>query len=179
MQLETERLLIRDFNQTDLNAIHEYSSDPEVVRYMPFGPNTPEQSKAFLDRAISRQTNEPRIDYELAVTLKDTGAIVGHCRINKVSDIAAHIGYIYHKKHWGKGYATETARALVAYGFTQLGVHRVYATCDPENIASRRVLEKAGMILEGRLREDMMIHGRYRDSLMLGILRHEWGSTSK
>ena len=147
---------------------------PEVVRYLPFGPNTPEESKAFIDRAISRQKKEPRTDYELAVTLKDTGTIVGHCRINRVSDIAAHIGYIYHKKHWGKGYATETARALVAYGFTELDAHRVYASCDPENIASRRVLEKSGMILEGRLREDMMIHGRYRDSLILGILRQEW-----
>jgi RimJ/RimL family protein N-acetyltransferase len=174
MELETERLLIREFKQTDLDSIHEYASDTEVVKYMPFGPNTIEDSKNFLDRASSRQQEETRTDYELAVTLKDSNKLIGGCRINKVSEIQAHIGYIFNKKYWGYGYATETARALVDYGFTELEMHRIYASCDPDNIASRRVLEKAGLVLEGRLREDMVVHGKFRDSLILGLLKHEW-----
>lgn len=174
MELETERLLIREFKQTDLDSIHEYASDTEVVKYMSFGPNTLEGSKNFLDRAISRQQEKTRTDYELAVTLKDSNRLIGGCRINNVSDIQAHIGYIFNKKYWGYGYATETACALVDYGFAELGMHRIFATCDPDNVASRRVLEKAGLVLEGRLREDIFVHGRFSDSLILGILEHEW-----
>ena len=174
MELETERLMIREFKQTDIDSIHEYASDPEVVRYMPFEPNTPEQSKNYFERAINRQQEETRTDYELAVIHKESNKLIGGCRLNKVSDIQAQIGFIYNKKYWGYGYATETAKALVDYGFTELGIHRIYATCDPDNVASKRVLEKAGLVLEGRLRENMMIHGRFRDSLILGILKHEW-----
>ena len=174
MELETERLRIRDFQQSDYDAVYEYPSDPEVVRYMPFGPNTPEQAQGFLDRVIPNQNEENRINYEMAVILKENNQLIGGCRVNKVDKIKAHIGYIFNKKYWGKGYASETAKALVDFGFKELKVHRVYATCDPDNIASKRVLEKAGMVLEGRLREDMIIHGRYTDSLILGVLRHEW-----
>jgi len=174
MELETERLRIREFQQSDYDAVYEYSSDPEVVLYMPFGPNTPEQAQGFLERVMPNQNEKERINYEMAVILKETNRLIGGCRINKVDDIKAHIGYIFNKKYWGKGYATEAAIALVTFGFNEMNVHRVYATCDPENIASKRVLEKAGMVLEGRLREDMIIHGRYRDSLILGVLRHEF-----
>ena len=174
MELETERLLIREFQKSDHEAVFEYSGDQEVVRYMPFGPNTREQAQGFLDRVMQNQYEENRVNYEMAVILKETNKLIGGCRINKVDKIKAHIGYIFNKKYWGKGYATEVAKALVDFGFKELDVHRVYATCDPDNIASKRVLEKAGMVLEGRLREDMIIHGRYTDSLILGVLRHEW-----
>ena len=177
MELETERLLVREFTSSDLNSVYEYSSDPEVVQYMPFGPNTLLDSIKFLERAIKRQSDENRTDYELAVTMKDTGELIGGCRINKASDNEANIGYIYNMKYWGKGYATEVAQALVEYGFDTLGVHRVYATCEPENVASKRVLEKVGMVLEGRLRENMVIHGRFRDSFILSILKHECNKT--
>ena len=177
MRIETERLLLREFKPTDLDSVHEYASDPEVVKYMPFGPNTPEQSQSFLDRAIRRQEEGPRTDYELAVVLQKDNVLIGGCRLNKVSDHEAHLGYIYNRSYWGNGYATETARALIDYGFKELEVHRIYATCDPENIASRRVLEKAGLILEGKLRENMICHCEYRDSLILGMLKHEWIET--
>jgi len=174
MEIHTERLILREFTPMDFDAVHEYASDPEVVRYMPFGPNTVEDSRNFLNRAIGRQKEEGRTDFELAVVLKDGGKLIGGCRLNKTSNLAAHIGYIFNRGYWGRGYATEAARALVRHGFAELGAHRIYATCDPDNIASRRVLEKAGMVLEGRLREDMVCHGEYRDSLILGILEHEW-----
>ena len=99
MELVTKRLRVREFTQSDLKAVYEYSSDPEVVRYMPFGPNTKEDAKNFLERAIKRQSEETRTDYELAVTLKKTRELIGGCRINKTSEIEAHIGYIYNKKH--------------------------------------------------------------------------------
>lgn len=173
MEITTDRLVLREFLPTDLDSVQEYASDPEVVKYMPFGPNTVEDSKNFIARAIGYQTQNPRKNFELAITLRTSGQLIGGCGIRNISDIEASMGYIFNKNHWGKGYATEASKALVDFGFSEMNVHRIHATCDPENGASRRVLEKSGMILEGRLRENIAIHGRLRDSLILSILVHE------
>jgi len=174
MELETKRLLIREFKPSDLDSIHEYGSNPEVIKYMPFEPNTPEGSKSFLEQAMSKQINENRTDFELAVVHKKEDRLIGGCRINKETDVQAHIGYMINQKYWGYGYATEVAKALVTYGFTELDVHRIYATCVPDNVGSWRVLEKAGLVREGRLRESMMRQGKYLDAFVYGILQHEW-----
>jgi len=71
-------------------------------------------------------------------------------------------------------YATEAARALLTFGFGQLRLHRIFATCDPANTASARVLEKIGMQREGLLREHEWVKGRWRDSFLYAILDHEW-----
>lgn len=74
---------------------------------------------------------------------------------------------------WSKGYATETAKALVEFGFKKLCLHRVFATCDPENTASARVLEKTGMKLEGHIREHKLVKGKWRDSLLYAIINQQ------
>jgi RimJ/RimL family protein N-acetyltransferase len=88
----------------------------------------------------------------------------------------ASIGYEIAPRYWGKGYATEAARAMVAFGFGELRLHRIWARCVADNVASYRVLEKVGMRREGCLREEEWIKGRWRDTLVYGILDHEWRS---
>jgi RimJ/RimL family protein N-acetyltransferase len=174
MKINTKRLTLREITQEDFQGIHDYASDPETVKYMPFGPNTEEETREFIRRNMKRQKEEPRTDYGFGIILKEENSFIGACGIHSVTEIQASIGYILNRKYWGKGYATETARALVNYLFEELDVHRVFATCDPDNHASIRVLEKVGMRLEGRLRENVIIHGEYRDSLVYGILIDEW-----
>jgi RimJ/RimL family protein N-acetyltransferase len=84
------------------------------------------------------------------------------------------IGYCLNRDFWGKGYGTEVARALITFGFEQLNLHRIYATCDPQNTASAHVLEKAGMQREGHLRERKWVKGRWRDFLLYAVLDREW-----
>ena len=84
------------------------------------------------------------------------------------------MGYVFRRDAWGNGYATEAAKALAASGFGQLGMHRIYAHCDVDNVASARVLEKAGMQREGLLRQHMLIRGRWRDSYLYAALEDEW-----
>ena len=175
--IHTERLTLRDYLETDLKDIHEYGSDPEVVKYMPFGPNTFEDTQNFLNGVIVKQNEDPRTDYSLAVVLNSEDKMIGGCRISKVSQVEAHLGYILNRSYWGNGYATEAASAMVEFGFSELGVHRVYADCHPENAASIRVLDKIGLVLEGRRREYMMFHGEYSDTLLYSILEHEWELT--
>jgi RimJ/RimL family protein N-acetyltransferase len=174
MEILTERLKLREITQDDFQAVHEYASDPEAVKYMTFGPNTEEETREFINRNLRRQREQPRTDYGLGIILKREDRLIGACGMHDVTENQASIGYVLNRGYWGHGYATETAKALVGYLFDERGVHRVYASCDPDNHASVRVLEKVGMSLEGRLRENMVIHEEYRDSLIFGILANEW-----
>ncbi len=174
MEILTERLKLREITQDDFQAVHEYASDPKTVRYMPFGPNTMEETQEFINRNLRRQKEQPRTEYGLGIILKREDRLIGACGIHDVTEIQASIGYVLNRVYWGHGYATEAAKAIVEYLFDELDVHRVYASCDPENHASVRVLERVGMSLEGRLRQNMIIHGEYRDSLIFGILANEW-----
>ena len=176
VQLKTRRLIIRELTPDDYEEIHTYASDPEVTRYMEWGPNTPEDTRAFLARALEHQHENPRLDYTLAIEHPDCG-VIGGCGVyvTSLQNRNASIGYSLNRSHWGQGYATEVAGKLIAYGFEALNMHRITATCDPRNVASWRVMEHNGMTREGLLREDKLMRGEWRDSLIYGILRHEYG----
>ncbi len=144
----TERLAIRDLVDEDWRSVHAYASDPEVVRYMPFGPNTEQDSRDFVARAIAEQSVDPRANYALALTLRETGVFIGGASVGGEAGFAggdAGLGYCLERSAWGKGYATEAALALIEFAFERLGAHRVHAGCDTRNTASARVLEKVGM----------------------------------
>jgi RimJ/RimL family protein N-acetyltransferase len=143
---------------------------------MPWGPNTESDTKAFIKRTVKYRTSKPRTQYEFAVTLRGTGELIGGIGIGKrpqQPEIGI-IGYCLSKAYWDKGYCTEAVRALLELGFTRLALHKISALCDPENIASIRVLEKAGMKLEGRLRENVAMRGKWVDETLYSILEREW-----
>ena len=156
--------------------MHRYASDPEVVKYMPWGPNSEEDTHDFLQKRLTEQAASPRVNYSVAITLKEDGTLIGGCdltrRNSEVSEAA--LGYCLHKDYWGRGIASEAAGALLKCGFEELKLHRIIATCDPENLASRRVLEKNGLRLEGHFKENILMRGIWRDSLSYAILDNEW-----
>jgi ribosomal-protein-alanine N-acetyltransferase len=174
--IETERLVLRDFRRDDWERVHEYAIDPEVYRYMPWGPNSEDETRAFIERAIARQLEEPRLHFELAITLAEDGLVVGGggIRADDESFRSADMGYCLRADAWGMGIGTEAASALVAFGFERLGVHRIWATCDPSNTRSARVLEKAGMTLEDTMRDDTWLRGQWRSSHLYAVLAPEW-----
>ena len=172
--LSTDRLVLREFTRGDFDAVHHYASDPEVVKYMAWGPNTRAETRRFLERNIQAQVVKPRTSYELAIEFN--GELIGGCglTIHSLSDKRAEIGYCIRRENWGKGIATEVAGGLIRYGFSELKMHRIEAKCDPDNIASYIVMEKNGMQREGVLRQDKNIRGEWRDSYIYSILSHEW-----
>jgi RimJ/RimL family protein N-acetyltransferase len=176
LTLTTDRLVLREFREDDWVAVHEYASDPAVVRYMPWGPNAEEDTRVFIHRALALQSDDPRMGYEFAVTLRTDGRLVGGCGLHAMSieNRSSFLGYCLHRGVWGNGYGTEAAAALLAFGFGRLGLHRMSATCDTENAASARVLEKVGMRREGHFRDDTRVRGRWRDSYLYAVLDHEW-----
>jgi len=172
VELATQRLLLRDFVPGDLADIHAYGREPEVVRYMDWGPNTEAQTADFLKRKLAAQRALPRAEYELAVVLKETGRVIGGIglRLSRPAHRAGDMGYVFNPQHWGRGYCTEAAAAIIAFGLGELGLHRIYAICDPDNRASARVMEKIGMTYEGRLRDYTWKKEKWRDSLIYAIL---------
>lgn len=174
--VRTERLVLREFQKTDWKEVQAYASDPEVVRFMNWGPNTEEETRRFVQGSIAYQREKPRVKYSLAVVIRDLNRLIGGCGIyeSNPDNSEGWIGYCLNRQSWGQGYATEAARALLEFGFRHLNLHRIFATCDPVNTASAQVMEKIGMQFEGRLRENMSAKGKWRDSLLYAMLDHEW-----
>ncbi|MBR2565764.1 MAG: GNAT family N-acetyltransferase [Paenibacillus sp.] len=173
MQLETERLLIRDIVERDWPYIHAYTSMPEVTVHTAWGPNTEEDTKAYVQDVMRMQLTEPREGYEFAIVLKKEDLLIGGAGLHLTEQTNAEIGYVLHPAHQGNGYVTEACRALLQFGFRELGVHRIYAKCRPENPASVRVMQRIGMQREGVLREHWFYKGRYHDSVLYSILDRE------
>ena len=163
------RLLLRDFRAADVEAVHSFAADPVVTRLTDFGPNTPEESAEFVRTAVARGPGRPdRTGFGFAAELAATGQVIGSVGIavSSAEHRRGHLGYVFHAAHWGQGYATEAAALLLEFGREVLGLHRIEATCHPDNHASARVLEKIGMRREGRLRDHLLVRGAWRDSLL-------------
>jgi ribosomal-protein-alanine N-acetyltransferase len=143
MELTTERLHLRPFTDADRLAIHAVYADPEVMRHVGHGAHgTIEETVAAL--RVYGEVLERRGFSFLAVTEREGGALVGDAGLYPLGD-DVELGYTLARSAWGRGYATELGRALVAHAFEVLGAPRVVAQVEPGNAGSRRVLEKLGM----------------------------------
>jgi RimJ/RimL family protein N-acetyltransferase len=160
----------------DWRDIHRYTSDPAVVQFLDWGPNTEQQTRADVGASIARRNSVPRLDLFLVATLRESDQVIGGCGLGiaKENPTAASLGFLFNRECWGKGYATECATAMLRFGFERLRLHRVSASCDVLNVSSCRVLEKLGMVREGHLRDGRYHQGRWRDSFVYGILAEEF-----
>jgi len=176
MILTTDRLLLRNFVESDWPAVLAYQSDPRFLRFYEWTGRTPDDVRAFVGRFIAQQGEIPRLKHQLAIVLQATGQVIGNVGIRMRSTGAhqADIGYELDSQQWGRGYASEAARAIVRFGFAELQLHRITAHCLAENIGSARVLETLGMKQEGRMRDSEHFKGRYWDTLHFAILDDEW-----
>jgi RimJ/RimL family protein N-acetyltransferase len=178
MIIATERLILRDFVQDDWPAVLAYQSDPRYLAHyrIHWEERTEQDVREFVQMFIGHQQAEPRVKFQLAITLREDGRLIGNCGVRKKHAGAheADMGYELAPDYWGRGYATEAARAMLAFAFDDLKLHRVSADCIAENVASAHVLEKLGMQQEGRLRENEWFKGRWWDTLLYAILEQEW-----
>lgn len=174
MEFETRRLIIREFIEEDMVQVHEYASDPAVVTHSIWGPNSLEDTRGYIRHTLELQQEEPRRGFEYAVILKENGLLIGGCGLHITGTGQGEIGYCYNRLYWGQGYATEAAAALLDLGFHKLELHRIYATCRPENIGSARVMQKLGMTYEGHLRGHMYHKEKWMDSYQYSILEDEY-----
>ncbi len=176
MILTTERLLLREFEESDWPAVFAYQSGAGYLRYNPWTYRSELDVRAFVHMFITWSKEQPRRKYQLAIVLRQDGQLIGNCGIRMQNAHAqiADLGYEIDQRYWNQGYATEAARALLDFGFGHLGLHRIWAQCIAENSASAHVLEKIGMTYEGCHRESEWMKNRWWSILQYAILEYEW-----
>ena len=180
LPLRTPRLILRDFRDEDFDAIHAYGSDPEVCRYMPWGPNTLEDTAQALARMQAQARTWPRMELGLGIELAGEGRLIGSIALHlrDATHRTVEMGYCLHRDYWGRGIMSEAARGLADAGFRRFGLHRIYATCDVRNTGSWRVMETLGMRREGLLRQDRVVKGAWRDTYLYAVLAEEWAASA-
>jgi ribosomal-protein-alanine N-acetyltransferase len=173
--LQTARLRLRAFEDTDASDLFALHSNASVLRYWDSPPwSEPARAERFI--ATCRQMEQDGTGTRLAVDRVSDGAFIGWCTLSRWNPDfrSAALGYCYNSEAWGHGYATEAASALLQWAFDTLDLNRVQAETDTRNAASARVLDKLGFVREGTLREDCVVNGDVSDSWVYGLLRREW-----
>lgn len=179
IELRTERLLLRRYKPDDMDDLIEYANSPGWERYLvnvPY-PYTRQVAEKFLTMFMDVAKWEQEgilANFAIVLERKVIGEVYLNQRAYDRENERAEIGYSLSSLHWGKGLMTEAARAVVNWAFQTYSFNRMFATCDPRNVGSWRVLEKLGMKREGQLRSHLKWNGEFRDQLYYGILRAEW-----
>lgn len=176
MRLETERLIIRELVEHDWRPLLGIEQQPKVVRYMTQEPQTEPSIRAYVERGMLAARDVPRLVFDFAITERGDDTLIGRVGMRRTESEPqmAMLWFLVDPRLAGRGYATEAARALLAYAFDEVGLHRVWGDCDPRNPASGRVMEKVGMRREGHLVENAWIKGEWCDSVLYAILAREW-----
>lgn len=183
MEIVTENLVLREFVEGDFEAMLAYQADPRYRRY--YETSTEQERYELAERLIGmfveNQKEEPRTKFQLAITLRENGKLIGNVGIRKPSANArdAEMGCEIAPDYWERGYATEAGISLLKFGFEQLGLHRIWASTIADNAGAYHVLEKLGMRREGELRETTKLAYGWANSVIYGILESEWNAEKK
>lgn len=174
--IRTPRLTIRELGPQDRDAMLGFVSEPEQLNWMSIGFTSPQSVDDFLETAADPATLAERRDFHCAVMDTASGEYLGCVDLMReaAAPFAAELGYFFLRKHWGRGYAQEASRALVAFGFRELGLHRIWGKCHVDNLASAKVMAGIGMRHEGTLREHMWQRDHYRSSQLYAVLKSDW-----
>lgn len=166
--LQTDRLILRELTPDDFDAIHEYCKDPATVRFQFWGPDTEADTRDFMESRLKEQQKKNRKIYTFAITLKDSGKLIGDITLWLEKNNTGTVGYDLNSSYWGNGYATEALKRMLLFGKDTFALKRFEADCDVLNLASRNVLEKCDFqIYKKRKRK---VHGRMKDYFFFELL---------
>ncbi len=175
-ELTTENFLLREIQNTDVNAVYDIFSDPMVIRYWDHIAWVDlSEASSFIQEAHAGFAEHKHFYW--CVCKKDTGLIVGVCALRDYSQDHKSIEILYalRPEQWGKGIASEIIPEVVAFGFNSFDLNRIHATTEPRNTASTKVLLNFGFKLEGRLRQNWIYPGEApTDTNLLGLIKSDW-----
>jgi ribosomal-protein-alanine N-acetyltransferase len=171
--LTTKRTYLRLINATHLDSIHQLLSFPEIDKYNTLGiPKDMEETKTIVNPMIADNLADEITNYTLVIENKENNMFIGLLGL-KLWGKKHRRGEVWYKilpVHWNLGYATEALSAILVHGFDTLKLHRIQAGCAVNNIASIRVLDKVGMIREGRSRQTLPLKTGWSDNFEYAIL---------
>jgi ribosomal-protein-alanine N-acetyltransferase len=171
--LETERLVLRHQEPGDVEALWALYRNPEVVRFIPDAARSREETLAEIAWFRNGHPRRPELGL-WATVLQESGAVIGRCdlipwTIDGQDEVE--VAYLIDPAHWGRGLATEAARAIRDYARDTLGLTRLIALIDADNVASRRVAEKIGLAFEKEGRDEIgpfLLYARHRPAMPEG-----------
>lgn len=178
MRLETARLVLREFVEGDWRAMHATHSREDVVRYLTIEPMDEAAAREYVQGTMVSARELPRAEWELAITRRGgDDTMLGRVGMKRDADPrSAMLWFTLDPAQHGNGYATEAVRALLDHAFGDVKLHRVWGDCDPRNMQSGRVMERAGMRREGHLVQNVWIKGEWCDSVLYALLASEWAN---
>lgn len=182
LPIETERLLLRSFQKSDLDAMMAYHALPDVQRYLDWKARDRVEVKAALDAMVKQnRLTRPGDIIHLAVTRKSDDLLIGQISLRWTDATAgqAELRFILGPFHRRQGYATEAVKAAMDFGFESFGFHRIFARCAGKNQPSARLLKRIGMRLEAHFREHALFQGEWDEELHFAILDREWRRSAK
>lgn len=172
VEIRTTRLCIREFASNDVDGLLNITSHPEVVRYLSFGPASSAEAAALLDFALASAHASPRAEYVLAID-DGAGMLVGSCGFHEDNGISneREVYFVLARDAWGRGLGLEALQTIVDFGFGVLGLDRIYGVAHPDNAASIRVMERAGLTYDGEVEEAFEDAEGWRAGRRYAILR--------
>ena len=175
-KLESERIILRRFRDSDIEPFYSYRADPDVARYQDWENYTLDEAKRFLEVMRSRHPGTMREWFQFAIQVKATNELIGDCGLLTLEEEPkqAKLGISIAAKHQGNGFALEAVTCLMDYVFASLGMHRVRAITDCKNTRSIALLERVGMRREGHFLQNVWFKGAWGDEYSYAILHSEW-----
>jgi len=176
LPLHTPRLVLRRFDEADVQPFLAYRNDPVVARYQSWENCSAAEATEFIRHHQLQQTGVPGHWLQIAIALKDTNSLLGDCAFQVQADDPhqAMIGVTLAREHHGQGFATEALSGLLEMLFDHLKLHRVIANADVENVASWKLLERLGLKREAHLRLSLWFKGRWADEYLYAMLSEDW-----
>jgi RimJ/RimL family protein N-acetyltransferase len=178
--IETERLILRRFTLGDLQDIHTFSSDPVISRHLNGFPGPSiDDVQSYIEIQNTYEPGDLDKCFDLGVHLRSENKIIGLITLIQHKHFQGEIGFALNVEYQRKGYAAEAVRAAMAYGFTTLEMHRIFARTGRDNISSWLLLERVGMRREGLFLHDHCVDGKWHDTFVYALLEEEWSGKNK
>jgi RimJ/RimL family protein N-acetyltransferase len=175
-RIESERLVLRRFRDSDLELFVAYRNDPEVARYQSWDSFDEREARAFIREMASGQPGVPGDWFQFAIESKEAGVLVGDCalQVDGQEPYRAEIGFTLAREHQGKGFASEAVSRLLDYAFDTLELHRIVAIADCRNEPSWTLLERVVLRQEGHFLKSVWFKGEWSDEYLYAVLKDEW-----
>lgn len=180
LEINTERLLLREIGNQDVNAVFRLRSDEEMMKYIP-RPRCKNKRDALKLIRLIRQGISKQDSINWGINLKGNDTLigtVGFVRMHREHN-RAEVGYMLDKEFHGKGIMQEAVSAILNFGFSNLKLHSVEAVIDPGNHASEQILIKFGFIKEAHFKENFLFEGKYLDSVHYTLHQNDWKNKLK
>lgn len=179
IKITTDRLIIREHIEADLEPMHELFSNRKTMFYLSDIMTTDlKGTKKDLEIAIDEANSSDRKKYFFAITDKDSGEYIGEIGFTKIRESengsVVHLGYFISEKYWGKGIVTEAAEAVITYSFEKLNVYKIETGCAAENKASENIMKKLGMTKSAELENHTQIGSKLYDRVEYHVFKNEW-----